>query len=279
MKYNIIKDLSNKPSLIEVYYYTEKDAHKAKVTLDGYKFDNFFLTAKNFKDYETENINNRTLIVGNLPADLVSSDLVEIFSKFGGVMKVELPMEEVKAKNKRIYEDLISNRSHEERNLDTIFKYTDEYLNEFVENNYENRKQKLTLIYQFQKVKEILNKIGTLNNQEMRKNEFYELKNLYTEMKFHITKLFPKHIVNSLIYNEIIKDSDNADMLDGLSELNKSKISQTFDKIFQNMSALVHKYDNKIKSLAEELTEDMIPIDPHESEYKDLDQESKYTLK
>jgi hypothetical protein len=275
VKYNIIKDLSNKPALIEVYYYTEKDAHKAKVTLNGYKFDNFFLTAKNFKDYDTENINSRTLIVGNLPGDLVSKDLVEIFSTFGGIMKVELPMEEIKSKNKKIYDDLISNRSHKERNLDTIYKYTDEYLKDFVDNDKKNRKQKLSLIYQFQKVKEILNRIGTLNNQELRNNEFYELKNLYTELKFHISKLFPKHIVNSLIYNEIIKDSDNADLLDGLSELNKSKISETFDKIFQNMSALVHKFDDKIRSLSEELTEDMIPINPYESEYRDLDQESK----
>jgi len=148
-------------------------------------------------------------------------------------------------------------------------------LKDFVDNDKKNRKQKLSLIYQFQKVKEILNRIGTLNNQELRNNEFYELKNLYTELKFHISKLFPKHIVNSLIYNEIIKDSDNADLLDGLSELNKSKISETFDKIFQNMSALVHKFDDKIRSLSEELTEDMIPINPYESEYRDLDQESK----
>lgn len=278
VKYNVIKDLCDRPSLVEVYYYTEKDAHKAKITLDGYKLNQFFLTAKTYKDYENEKLNNRTLIVGNLPGDVNTEDLIKVFSSFGSVMKIEMPMEEVKSKNKKIYNDLIENTSKEEKSLETIFKYTDEYFKEFVDSNYQNKKKKLTLIYQFHKVKQILYKIGTLNKEEMRNNTFYELKNLYVELKFHISKLFPKHIINSLIYHEIIKDSENAELIEGLSELNKSKVTETFNKIFQNMSLLIHKYDDKIKSLSEELTEDMIPLDPHEDEYKDLKQESIFNF-
>ena len=40
------------------------------------------------------------------------------------------------------------------------------------------------------------------------------------------------------------------------------------------MSSLISKYDDKVKVLAEELTEEMIPIDMSEKEYKKLHPES-----
>ena len=100
------------------------------------------------------------------------------------------------------------------------------------------------------------------------------LKSLYEQFKFYIQKIFPKEIVNSLIFNEIIKNKDDVDVLDGFAELNKEKLAETYNKIYLNMSSLISKYDDKVKVLAEELTEEMIPIDMSEKEYKKLHPES-----
>lgn len=258
-----------------MYYYTEKEAYNSKMTLDGYNFDNFFLTAKYYKDYDAENIDSRTLIVGNLPFDIEAQHVVEIFSNHGSVMKVEMPIEESKSKNKKIYDDLLSNNNNSEKNLETIFSYSDNYIKEFIESNSKTKKSKLYFFYQYKKVKEILSQIGKLTNKEMNTKVAESLKSLYQKFKFYVQKIFPKEIINSLIYNEIIKNNDNVDTLDSYEELNKEKLAEAYNKIYINMSSLISKYDDKVKLLAQGLTEDMVPVDISEKEYKNLNPESK----
>lgn len=274
VKFNVINDLDKRPCLIEVYYYTEKEAYKAKMTLDYYKFNDFFLTAKSYKDYESEHIDSRTLIVGNLPIDIEAQDIVDIFSNHGNVMKVELPLQEIKNKNKKIYDDLVSNNNNHEKNLETIFNYSDKYFEEFLDSNIKSNNSKLNFFYQYKKVKDILNQISQLTKKEITLKHAESLKSLYEQFKFYIQKIFPKEIVNSLIFNEIIKNKDDVDVLDGFAELNKEKLAETYNKIYLNMSSLISKYDDKVKVLAEELTEEMIPIDMSEKEYKKLHPES-----
>ena len=78
-----------------------------------------------------------------------------------------------------------------------------------------------------------------------------------------------------MIYNEIIKNNDNVDILDSYAELNKEKLAEAYNKIYINMSSLISKYDDKVKLLAQGLTEDMVPVDISEKEYKNLNPESK----
>lgn len=205
-------------------------------------------------------------------------EIAETFSGLGNVMKVEVPMYEQKREKMKIYNDLISNGTNFNKNADTIYSFSDTYFDEFLKNTQQNKYTRLAFFFHYRKLKQVLSKIGTQLKEEPTKERLADLRNLYTEFKYFAQKLFPKEIINSMIYNELIKDGNKDDLVEGYADLQREKFVQAYNKIFENMDGLIRKYDDKIRALSVELTDDMLPVDLYEADYKNLDQESKIII-
>lgn len=197
--FEAVKDLTGKNCAFEVYYENNHSANLAEKYLNNKEYDGFFLHLKTSKNFEEEEIDNKTLIITNLNQSLSQESLLSELEKFGHVMKLEMPL---------------VNRNDSTDKQAKIFNLADNYLNilmgsvekisEISTSKEKSKRSKLNFYFNYlnkiiEKFKETLYDFSSSISPESQINL---LNNLLLEINFFLRKFFPETIINSIIKKE-----------------------------------------------------------------------------
>lgn len=199
--FEIIKDLSGKNCALEVYFENSHSSNLAERYLNNKVYEDFYLHIKTSKNFEEEEIENKTLILSNLNQSLTHESLLNELEKYGHVMKLEMPL---------------VNRTPSLDKQGQIFNLADNYLNILIgsieknENNILNTKEiiseKSKINFYFSYLNKVIEKFkDTLYNNSNSiptETQFNILSNLLLEINFFLRKFFPDTIINSIIKQE-----------------------------------------------------------------------------
>lgn len=266
VKTNFIPDLLGRPSLLEVYYYTDEEAQRAKVHFHNYQYrQGSILRVRDYLDYNREKVDDRTIVIKNLDRTMKPQQLIEYLSNQningGHIVKLEMPM------------DLSNGAATRESNFFKIHdKYFDELeksmntitANTLVEKSKMKNKLNFYLTQINKLIKDFKVKLNPSENPEVNDNL---VKNLLVEIKFFMSKFFPNEVINGLILPELeaIKEKNN---LEEKIESQSTLVNVAYYKILRNLENFLKKYDDKLQRLARPLTVEEIPVDLFEIEEK-----------
>jgi len=194
-----VKDLSGKICAFEVYYENNHSANLAEKYLNNKEYDGFFLQIKTSRNFEEEEIDNKTLIVSNLNQNLSQESLLNELEKYGHVIKLEMPL---------------VNRVDSADKQGKIFNLADNYLNILmgsienidINSNQTQRSKKEKLNFYFIFLNKIIEKfkqqLYNYSDTLSPETHINILNNLLLEINFFLRKFFPDTIINSIIKQE-----------------------------------------------------------------------------
>lgn len=199
--HNFIKDLNGNNAGLEVLYEKDQDVNLALKYLNNKLInENHFLKIKTNKNFEEEEIDNKTLIVKNLNQSLSQEAVFNEISNYGHIIKFEMPLVN-KIKNTNKINKIIELGDNY---LNILLKNVDE--NNKVTNEYSEISQKEQFNFYFNYLNKIIQEFKfTLNSnaEKMSMDSHVNiLNNLLVEINFFLKKFFPDIIINSLIKHE-----------------------------------------------------------------------------
>lgn len=222
---------------------------------------------RNF-DFKREKLENRTVVIKNIPLNLNRQIFLEYLSKFGHIMKLEMPLEEKKDDNNKINLHNLKNSFFEsiEKDLETNDKLLKFEL-----------KNKLNFYY-FQINDLILKYKAKLKDEKLNLNlQKSILSNLLVEIRFFMQKFFPKQVLDSLLNSEFEKIYSLDNIVDNGRNNKDLKVKQAYETIIANLENLIAKHEDKLQKLAKPLTREEVLIDLKAKD-KNYDPESKINL-
>ena len=203
--FEVIKDLTGKNSALEIYYQNDHSVNLAVKYVNNKEYDGYFLHVKSFRNWEEEEIDNKTLIIKNLNRSVSQEGVLNELEKYGHVLKLEMPL---------------VNRINSADKQGKIFNLADNYLNilmgsidKISETSKSDQIQKRAkLNFYFNYMNKIIEKFkATLYNNSdsiTPETQINLLNNLLVEINFFLRKFFPDTIINSIIkqeYDELAK--------------------------------------------------------------------------
>lgn len=234
---------------MEILYATTEEATRAKFDLNGFNLKaGSLIRVLNYQDARREKVEDRTVVLTNLPQNLSQQSLLENLSKYGHVMKLEMPM---------------TGKSTKSSHLDNI---KDKFLNDLevnltsVKNSNERDNLRSKFGVYFYQINTLISDFKKNINKGNQRLDKDALNNLLTNIRFYVQKFFPKEVVNSLLTEEL----EQIKSYESVGEVKHDKIQKTkeaYQKIIDNLQGLVNKYEDKIKNLAKPLTREDILID------------------
>ena len=257
----VIQDLLGRPSLIELYFYTDEEAQRAKIAFQNFLYKpGFILRVKDYMDSNRETVDNRTIVIKKLDKTLKPQQLIEYLSNQGGnLVKLEMPLEiskESNAKDSKLFKVHDRYFDELEKNMNTITAST------LVEKSKLKNKLSFYLTQIHKLIKEFKAKLNPSDSNEVNN---IHVNNLLVEIKFFMSKFFPNEVINGLIIPELeaIKEKN---YIEEKINLQPSLTSIAYNKIIRNIENLLKKYEDRLHKLAKPMTIDEIPIDLFEIE-------------
>lgn len=272
VKTNVLPDLMGRDSMIEVYFYTDEEARKAKLKFHNFIYKSgYALKVANYMDVNSEGLPERTVVISGLDKSVKQQQLLELLSVNGNVVKLEMPMTSANKPND-------TNLSNSRSPVD-IFNTCEKYFKE-LENNINlaetnekilaKNKMNFYLEQLHKLIKDFKNKVMINKSEEDSGDYNYNSRfnNLLVEIKFFMKKFFPNEAINSLIIPELETiQRPNQTWSENTLKDRKSEIEdKAYNNIINNIESFLKKYEDKMNNLAKPLSKEEIPIDLFEGE-------------